>query len=190
MWLARVRSFIARHRATYWVAVAGLALTVALVLMSQSRQLNEARDEWGSSVDVWVAAADTAPGDPLLVDRRAMPAAMLPRAAVTGAWPVGATARQTVVAGEVVVAADIGTGRLPLLPSEWRAVAVTAGDTTIPLVIGDHVDVVANGAVLSIDAVVVDMQASVAVIGVPADDAPGVAVASRDGTAVVVVRPG
>ena len=189
MWLAHVRSFIARHRATYWAAVACLALTVALVLVAQSRRLTDARDEWGTSVDVWVAVADTAPGALLQVDRQSMPAAMVPGAAVTGARPDGAVARQHVSAGEVVVDTDVGAGRLPLLVPGSRAVAVAADDTTVPLEIGDRVDIVAGGVVLSADAVVVDLGTGVAVIGVPADDAPAVAAASLDRTAVAVIRP-
>lgn len=189
MWLARVRSFIARHRAIYWTVVAAMAATVALALAAQSRQVATARDQWGTSVDVWVAVADTPAGAPIAVDRQPMPEAMLPADAMTGGWPADAVARHHVSAGEVIVVPDVGTGRLPLLQPTWRAVAIAADETTIPVMIGDQVDVVASGAIVAENGLVVDVHPAAAIIGVPAADAPAVAMASLDGTAVLVIRP-
>ncbi len=190
MWLAHVRSFVARHRALYWSSVVCLMLVVGLTLLTQSRGVVQARAAWGTSVDVWVSRADTLPGQPITAQQRAMPAAMVPGSAVTAAPPAGSIARQHVADGEIVVAADIGVGRLPLLPAGWRAVAIAADDTTIALAVGDHVDVVAGGNVVSADGVVVDVQPGAVTIGVVAAGAPVVAAAALDRSAVVVVRPG
>lgn len=169
--------------------VGAFALTIAAVLVSQSRQVVHARDSWGTSVEVWVAAADTSPGSVIVVERRAVPLAMVPDDAVEGAWPAGVLARQALTAGEIVVAHDVGAGRLSLLPDGWRAVAVLADEGTIPVAVGDHVDVVAAGVVIASAGVVVQAVAGVVVVGVSATDAPAVATAALDRTAVVVVRP-
>lgn len=189
MWLARVRSFIARHRAVYWLVVAGLALTVAAVVVSRTRQVEHARDAWGTSIEVWVAAADVSPGAELVAQQRLVPEAMVPDDAVTGAWPAGAVARQWVTIGEVVVAHDVGAGRLPLLPPGERAVAIAADDSTITAVVGDHVDIVAGGVVLAQDGTVVELGPGAAIVAVAADAAPAVAAAALDHTAVIVLRP-
>jgi hypothetical protein len=190
VWFAHVRSFIARHRATYWVVVAGLALTVAGVLVSQSRQVEHARAAWGTSVDVWVAAADTAPGAVLEVQRRSVPVAMVPDDAITGVWRVGAVARQSLTSGEIVVAHDLGAGRVPLLAADRRAVAVPTDDGTIAVTIGDHVDVVAVGVVLAADGLVVAVGVAAVTVAVPAEAAPAVAAAALDRTAVIILRSG
>jgi hypothetical protein len=69
-------------------------------------------------------------------------------------------------------------------------VAIAADDTTIALVVGDHVDVVAGGSLVATDGIVVEVRAGAATIGVTTVDAPLVAAAALDRTAVVVVRPG
>jgi hypothetical protein len=189
VWLARVRSFIARHRAVYWIVVTGLAATVAAVLVAESRQMVHARDEWGTPVDVWVAGADTMPGAVLVVERRVVPMAVVPDDAIVGAWPAAAVARQSLTAGEIVVAHDIGTGRLPLLSPGRRGVSVPADDSTIALAVGDHVDIVAAGVVLATDGVVVQVGLAAVTIAVPAEASPAVAAASLDRTAVIVLRP-
>lgn len=189
MWLARVRSFIARHRAVYWSSVVCLMMVVGLTLLAQSRGVERARQAWGQSVEVWVSRADTSPGDLISAERRSMPAAMAPRAAVRVAPPAGTAARQYVAGGEIVVTSDIGAGRLPLLPDGWRAVAIASDDTTIALAVGDRVDVVAGGEVVSADGVVVEVRPGAVTIGVAAATAPHVAAASLDHAAVVVIRP-
>lgn len=190
MWLAHVRSFVARHRAVYWSFVVCLMLVVGVTVSTQSRGVVRAREAWGRSIDVWVSRTDTLPGQAINTQRMAMPAAMVPGSAVTAAPPAGSVARQHVADGEIVVSTDIGTGRLPLLPDGWRAVAIAADDTTIALAVGDHVDIVAGGSVVSADGVVVEVQPGAATIGVIEASAPVVAAAALDRTAVVVIRPG
>jgi hypothetical protein len=190
VWLARVRSFIARHRAIYWTAVAAMAVTVALVLVAQSRQVATARDRWGTSVGVWVVVADTPPGTPIAVDRQLVPEAVVPAHALVGEWPADAVAHHHLSAGEIVVGTDVGTGRLPLLAPTWRAVAIAADETTVAVMIGDRVDIVAGGAIVAQAGLVVDVQPAAAIVGVPAADAAALAMASLDHTAVLVLRPG
>lgn len=189
MWLARVRSFIARHRAVYWSSVVCLMMVVGLTLLAQSRGVERARHAWGRSVEVWVSRGDTSPGDPISAELRSMPEAVVPRDAIRVAPMAGTTARQYVAGGEIVMTSDIGAGRLPLLPDGWRAVAIAADDTTIALAAGDRVDVVAGGDVVSADGVVVEVRPGAVTIGVTAASAPHVAAAALDHAAVVVVRP-
>jgi hypothetical protein len=190
VWLARIRSFTARHRATYWVVVVASGMAVTGILVAQSQQIERARASWGATTQVWVATADAGAGQVLHAQRRQVPVAMVPHGAVTGELPPAAIARQAVAAGEVVVAHDVGAGRLPLLAAGQRAVAIPADDNTITVAVGDRVDVVARGQVLAGDGVVVDVSLGAVVVGVPADDAAGVAAAALDRIAVVVLRPG
>jgi Flp pilus assembly protein CpaB len=61
---------------------------------------------------------------------------------------LGRTAVAAVEPDEAVVAARLGpdgaTGIVALVPAGWRAVAVPVGPTTVPLRIGDHVDLIAG----------------------------------------------
>lgn len=190
VWLARFRSLVARHRVVYWSVVACLMMVVGATLVIESRRVNAARDAWGDVVEVWIADADIASGAPLAATRTTVPLAMVPARALTGDLPADAVARQHVSRGEMLVEPDIVSGRLPLVPDGWRAVAIAADDTTLELAMGDRVDVVAGGAVLASDGVVVQVGAGAVTIGVAAEDAPSVAVAALDRSAVVVFRPG
>lgn len=190
MWFARIRRFFARHRLVYWLVVAAGALGVGATVAVQSRQLTEARASWGETTTVWVAVADTSAGAELRVHTRRLPGAMVPADAVRGSWPDGAVARQPVAAGEVIVDHDLSVARLALLPDGWRGVALAVDDTSAPVVLGDRVDVVAMGAVLAADGVVVQTTDAAVVVGVPPDVAPVVAAAALDRTATLTVRAG
>ncbi|MBI5087873.1 MAG: hypothetical protein HZB15_03105 [Actinobacteria bacterium] len=189
MWLVHVRSFVARHRAVYWGVVGALCLAVALALMAQSRQLRAAREAWGTSVEVWVAAESVEPGDPLPLERAELPLAAVPDAAVTGTVPAGAVARQRISQGEVVVASDLATGRLPGLTADRRAVSIAIDETSLVVEVGEHVDVVASGVVVAADGVVAAVGPASVTVGVATHDAAAVATAAADGTAVLVLRP-
>lgn len=190
MWFARIRRFFARHRLVYWSLVAAGAIGIGATFAVQSRQLADARASWGDTTTVWVAAADTSAGAELHVRARRLPVAMLPDDAIRGSWPDGAVARQTVAAGEVIVDHDLSLARLALLPDGWRGVALAVDDTSAPVVIGDRVDVVAMGAVLAADGVVVQTTDAAVVVGVPPDVAAVVAAAALDRTATLTVRAG
>jgi hypothetical protein len=189
MWMAHVRSFVARHRAVYWGAVAALALVVALVLIAQSRQLSRARSAWGTPVEVWVAARDLAPGEPIAAERRSVPAAVAPAAALVGALPEAPLARQHVTAGEVLVERDLATSRLPLLTGDRRAVSVPVDEASLAVEVGDRVDVVSAGVVIATDGVVAATGTASVTVGVATSHAAAVATAAADRTAVLVMRP-
>jgi Flp pilus assembly protein CpaB len=189
MWPAHIRSFVARHRAVYWGAVATLALVVALALGVQSHRLDRARAAWGRSIAVWVAARDVAPGDVVVAQLRVLPEAALPPSALRGAWPSGAIARQRVAAGEVLVRDDLASTRLPLLGAGHRAVAIAVDDGTPALEPGDHVDVIAAGSVVAADGVVVATGPTTVLVAVEPGAAPAAATAAHEGSAVVVLRP-
>lgn len=188
MWLAQIRMFFAVHRWVYWSIVAAAAVAVGGSFVAQSRQLADARASWGATIVVWVAADDTPAGTPVRVEARDLPASMVPADALTGPWPADAVARQQLAAGEVIVAHDVGRGRLVLLPDGWRAVALVIDQTGPEVQLGDRVDVVAVGAVLAADGVVVQTTDGVAMVGVPAEVAATVAAAALDRTATLTVR--
>jgi hypothetical protein len=189
VWLAHVRSFIARHRATYWIGVGCLTAAVVWTLVAQSRGVAAARDRWGTPVSVWMTAGDTPTGEPIVAERREVPQAMLPRHALTVALPAGAVAMRPLSGNAILVSTDIGRGRLPLLTQGSRAVAIATDDGTIALAVGDHVDLVSAGAVLATDGVVLEVRPGAVLVGVLADRAPAVAAAALERLVVAVLRP-
>ncbi len=186
MQIAHIRSFLARHRAARWVLVTVLAGVVAIVLAAQSAALERERRAWGEGRTVWVASADLAPGDPVLVRAESAPTAVVAPTAVIDD-PSAFIALRPVAAGEMLVLGDVGD-RDALAPSDRRRVAVTADETTLAVAIGDVVDVidaVAAGTVVATDAVVVEVTPTAVVIAVPASAAPAVAAAALERRAVL-----
>jgi hypothetical protein len=186
-----IRHFLARHPWVHWVAVGLLAVLVACAIAAQGRRAERARDAWGATSNVLVATADIAPGEPLrgVTELQRRPVAMQPATALTGA-AAGATARQRVAAGEIVVAADVLASGRPqeALPRDWVAVAVP-GVAAGLLANGDRVSVYAAGAELTRGAQVVGLLPDEAIVGVPRSDAAGVADAAAHGEAVVALEP-
>ena len=136
-----------------------------------------------------VAVADIWPGDQLaaLVETRTVPRAMVPATAV-GSVSAGATARQRIAVGEIVVEVDVGrvAGPLVLLPAGWLAVSVDAATSpTATFAIGDHAVVLAAGSTVAADSIIISIETDAVVIGVPAEVAPAVkaflTVATTDG---------
>lgn len=189
MHIAHVRSFFARHRAARWLLVVVLAAAVAAVLAAQSAALERERRAWGDGRIVWVAAADLAPGDPVLVRAvSAPPAVVAPTAVVDD--PSASIALRPVAAGEMVVAGDVGD-RGSLAPADRRRVAVAADEATLTVAVGDVVDVidaVAGGTVVATDAIVVEVTPTAVVVAVPATTAPAVAAAALERRAVLAAH--
>ncbi len=140
-WSPRLRLVFARRPWLYW-ALAGALTTLAWWQVSSLHaEAQRARDAWGSTVPVWVAATDAAPGAPVTPERHDFPRAVVPRDAVTAAPEVAVAARR-VVAGSVLVAADLVADRT--LPTTWVVFAVPA-DGVPTLAQGDGVAVFAGG---------------------------------------------
>ena len=145
--------------------------TTAVLVMQRSVRAGEV-----------VSAAD--------VETRRLPRALLPHAAVAG-QAVGRVATVDLVAGEVVLAARVGT---TLVPAGWRAVAVTPPGSGAhpPVVAGDAVEVIdvggEGGALVAEEALVVgvDREGTVTV-AVPSDAVAAVAYAAAGGTAALAV---
>ncbi len=186
MLLAHLRSFLARHRAVHWTAVGGLALAAAAIVAAQSSALDRERRAWGAARTVWLASADLAPGDPVVAHAEQVPLALVASTAVVGR-PDGLIAHRSVSAGEVLVSADVGTDD-DLVPAGWRRVAVATDESSLRLRPGDHVDVIASGAVVARDGVVVEVGPAAVTVAVPVDAAPAVAAAALERLAVLIAH--
>jgi hypothetical protein len=185
--LAHVRSWVARHPRVYWTVVVGLALAAAVQLHTRARQLDAATRAWGDTVTVWVATADLAPGDPVSAQAVAYPSALTAPGRLDRD-PTGLVAVQHIGTGDVVRMVDVGRAGLDLLPREWRGVSIAVDSAALALAPGTRVDVVAVGALVVGDAVVVAVADGTVTVGVPADAAPAVADAAQHGEASLVVR--
>ena len=177
----RLRRLIARHPALRWTAIIVSCGGFALSVWSHRADVDEARAAWGSATAVWVAEADTAPGETIIARAVDVPDAVAP-ADATGHDPSGSTARQHVGRGEIVTSVDVagGSGALALVPDGWLAVAVSERVPSGALV-GERVLVVADGAVIADEAVVVGVGDGASSIAVPPDAGPLVALADESG---------
>jgi hypothetical protein len=121
---------------------------------------------------VWVAAGDVRPGEPLSAERRQLPEAATPDAAVAE-LPADAVAQQHLVAGEVVTAVDVG--RPGWVPTGWAAFTVPLEHASA-LAIGDGVIVYAAGEQLA-EGTVLGAGDGWVEVAVPGDDAAAVSAA-------------
>jgi Flp pilus assembly protein CpaB len=204
----RARRALARP-ALRRTAVGALALVTAFAVVSLIGAAGAARDEWGRSRSVVVAARDLQPGD--VVDAGAVTSRHLPDGVVTDAAlsevPTGAVVRQPILAGEPVVAQRLAphglSGLAALVPPGERVVAVPPGPAgSPPVAAGDHVDVLtvlpagldaddADPAFPLVErATVLDVSDQAVSIAVPRPDAPRVAWAVSNGSVVLALAGG
>ena len=114
--LAWVRLIVARHPWIYWLSITVVAGMVGLGAARALADVDAARRSWGEQQTVWVAAAATEPGQPILAGARSVPRAVVPAGAV-GSTPEGSIARQRIGPGEIIVGSDISaTGSVGLIP--------------------------------------------------------------------------
>lgn len=201
--LARLR----RRPSAYWVAVVALALLTTLVVTRAVGRAEAGAARLGGLRPTTVAlatlpaGATVGPGD---TEVRSLPAALVPRGAVTSP-PEGSVVAATVHEGEVVLAsrlAPAGASALAAaLPPGTRAVSVPVDPAALPVEPGDVVDVLATfdpdlaeGAeptvVVARGAVVVDVAEGAVVVAVTPGQAPRVAFAAAAGAvALAVVAP-
>ncbi len=119
--------------------------------------------------------------------------------------PLGSVALSDIAAGEVILtrrlAPDGLSGPGALIPEGYRGVAVPTGPGTLPLAVGDIVDVLATvdpllaegedpTSVVATDALVVDVGDESATIAVSARDAPALASALATGTVTLTLAGG
>lgn len=196
---------MARRPWLHWVLVALLAAGVAAIVAAELADVRRQRDSWGKTIDVIVAERDVSPGEPMVGTFviRSVPVGLAPATVLT-AVPGAATATQEIARGEMIVEADIAPERsqLALLPSHWLAIRVvgesgqaasvspmpsTAGQAQAMFMVGDAAAVLAEGAIIAPDAIVLAVEAGVVVIGVPSDVAAVVAHAVSQHTAVIAL---
>jgi hypothetical protein len=185
--LVRCRSHLARHPGHFWAVVVALAGVVTLVVLSQLSAARRAESAWSDRVGVWVAVGDTDAGDLVAVRAVELPAAAAPTRAVVDD-PSGSIARRPIVAGAVLTDLDLADGRDDLIPTGHGAIAVAFDDTTLPVIVGDVVDVVADGAVVAAHGVVIERTDSAVVVAVDIGDAPAAALAALERRASLVLR--
>ncbi|MBI4934856.1 MAG: hypothetical protein HY828_13320 [Actinobacteria bacterium] len=126
MWLLpRLRLVLARRPWLYWLVVAVCATIVWLQWSAVQSDAERARRSWGASRTVVVAIDTALTGEPLRVELRDYPVAMVPPDALTEAPPEAVAARE-VVAGSVLVPFDVlGDDDIP---AEWVVLAVPSQD--------------------------------------------------------------
>ena len=185
----RVRVFLARHRWIYWFVVIMLAGAVGLMVHVELRKVDAARAAWGETASVLVAVNDRAAGDLPSVERRYLPAALVPRAALRS-LPVGATLRQRVTAGEVLTSTDITAVAGPVGGATTESVVVGIID---PLargaVVGSRVRIASEGIVLAESGEVVALAGEIVFVAVASADAPMIAAAAQVGLASILFVP-
>ena len=183
-----VRRMLVRRPWIYWSVAALAALGSAAGIVERSDRIDAARASWGRTTTVWVATRDLAAGDPLTAERRELPAAMV---APTAADTVdGLVARQQIATGEIVHEIDLVApdGPAALTPAGWRAVPVIESPPSGALV-GDRVDVVSDGVVVSAAALVVGHHDAATLVAVPEHIAPVLPAAADTGHVTLLLRP-
>jgi hypothetical protein len=188
---AGVRQLLARSPWVRWVVVAALAVSAGLAMAHAGRRVDAARAAWGDTRAVLVADTDISPGTPLegvthVVD---LPGPLLPVSALDRVEP-GATARQAIAVGEVLVQRDVAAVAAPqaLIPDGWLAVPVSEAVPSGALP-GDRVVVASGGVVLAADGLIVAAEATGVLVAVPAAAAAQVAQAAANGDAVLLLQP-
>lgn len=139
--LPRLRLLLARRPWLYWLIVSACAVAVWLSVTSAQAQLTRERDRWGTTRAVWVASGPVAAGENLQVTTNDYPIAMVPPSAVSS-LPADAVAARSMVAGDIVVAADVAVDGL--VPADWVVFALPANGTPA-LIFGDAVTVFGSG---------------------------------------------
>jgi hypothetical protein len=187
---ARVRLALARSPWLYWAIVAVLAAAAGLFVMRAADGVEAARQSWGETRPVYVAARDVEPGASLdaTAELRRLPAPMVPADAVID-LATDAVARQHIAAGEVIVNHDVSPTAAPqsLIPAGWLAVAV-AEPVATGAQVGDGVTVATGGVVIAADGVIVGIVGDGLLVAVPADEAPQVAHAAATGDVAVLLE--
>ncbi|MAT04353.1 MAG: hypothetical protein CL424_04835 [Acidimicrobiaceae bacterium] len=182
---ARLRRVLAPRPWIRWLVLVALAIGFVAAVADHRRGVGEAREAWGDTTEVWVAARTIEPGTPIVASRVRLPVAALPAQPVDDD-PSGTTARQAIGRGEVVTSLDVAADGAPgdLIPSGWLAVPIA--EATVSLArIGERVVVTTDGVVIADEALVVDDLDGVPLVAVPAEAAPLVALANDTGVTLL-----
>lgn len=186
-----VRRVLAKRPWIYWLIVAVAATGAGASMLERADRVDAARAAWGETRSVWVAAGDHAPGDPLAVERRDVPSAMVADGATdTAEGLAGLTARQYLSDGEIVHDSDVvaPTGPQAFTPPAWLVVPVIESPPS-GAALGDRVRVVGDGVVVSSEAIVVGHHDGSSLVAVPSDEASSVAALAADGGVTLLLFP-
>jgi hypothetical protein len=186
----RIRLIIARRPWIRWLVISGIALLTAWMVFGQLQRVDEARASWGEQREVWVAAIDHSPGDVLAAERRMLPLVAIPSAAA-GHLVSGATARQHVQQGEVIVDTDLTSASGPAAAADTGQVVVPISDPLLTMAstnlsIGVRVAILSEGIELANDAHIAAIDGDVIFVAVRADSATSVAAAAQMRMASIV----
>ena len=187
--VVRSRIFLARHRLVYWSIVLAIAAGTALLVEGRIGALDEQRSRWAETRSVLVATEDLVPDGPIAADTIDLPLVAVPPAAIE-AIPPRAALRQRVMAGEVLVTADLISGAGPALHADRGTVVVGMRDPLSPgAAVGQRVWVASEGVTVAPDAMVVGVVDDVIFVSVAERDGPAVAAAARAGLASILFVP-
>ncbi|HRW37025.1 MAG TPA: SAF domain-containing protein [Aquihabitans sp.] len=193
----RLRLLLDPAALRHWLLVLALAALVAGIVARSLGAAERARQAWGSTAPVVVAARDLEPGEAL--DAGALqtvrwPTALRPAAALRAPPADGTTAGVALAAGMPIDAAQT---RSPERLDHLRTVAIPIDGAALPVRMGDEVDVWAvedlgapvDGAAsarrVASDAEVISRSDGAVVLALDADDVEATAAAAA--TAVVVL---
>jgi Flp pilus assembly protein CpaB len=196
-------SRLTRSPFTFWLAVAGLALTTALVVAQAVGRANSLAGHYGPLRPVVVASRAIDGGVEVKAADlavRQVPARFRTEGSFEAVAQVeGRVAVRPLVAGEPVLRAHLArdglAGVAALLPPGTRAVAVPTGSASPPLRTGDIVDLLATfeddpAVAVALEAPVVDVGPDKATVAVTPAEAGAVALAISRGAVTVALTPG
>ena len=134
----------------WWTATAVLSCVTVVSIQGAAAEAAARQRAWGDTEVVPVVRRPVAAGQVIEaadIERRTMPAGLVPDGAIAGD-PVGQAARVALWPGEVVLAERLARAGLrgvaALVPEGARAMAVPRGPGTPPLSVGDRVDLLAT----------------------------------------------
>jgi len=186
--IVSTRRVLARRPWIQWAVIVGVATLAAASVHARLQRVDAERDSWGIVRPVLVSTGTIEIGEQLHVELRELPAAVIPEGAIRDAD--GLVARQRIGAGEIITEVDVAAGSGPqaMTPDGWLAVPVVESPRS-GAVLGDRVQVVSDGFVLSTDAIVVGSFDEVTVLAVPADEAPLLPAADDAGSLTLLLKP-
>lgn len=205
-----VLSRLRRRPVAWWLATLALAAVTAQVVSGAVSRAEEGAARYGTVRSVLVVTSDVPAGALLTAsdaEVRDLPATLVAEGAV-GADALGQRVTSPLLAGEVVHRARLAPGGLSpvaaLLPPGTRGVAVPSGLDTVPLEVGDVVDVLATvvtaapgeggdeapTVTVAARALVVDGGEQATTLAVPAEEAAQVAYAATSGIVTLALVGG
>ncbi len=191
-WMPRLRMLFARRPWIYWLFTSVVAGVIVVQVVDAQAEVRSARDSWGMTTTVFVARAEIRIGEPIgpAVSARQYPRAVVPATALH-TFADAAIATRSISAGEILTELDISHfgGPLALLPDDWLAITID-GPVDGAYAVGDHAAILANGDLISAEAVVIRVLADAVMVGVPAEFAPAVAHFVAQRLAVIALSAG